>query len=134
LVRISIDVPAGAAVLLTGDNGSGKTTLLRVLATALRPTHGNLSLFGLNARDHLAQVRSRVALLTHQNYLYDGLSARENLALSARMRGVAADQGRLDATLDRVGLLPHASRTVGDFSAGMKVLDAWCFVRATSFY
>jgi len=40
LVRLSLNVKRGAALLLTGHNGSGKTTLLRVLATAVRPSSG----------------------------------------------------------------------------------------------
>ncbi|HZW90235.1 MAG TPA: ATP-binding cassette domain-containing protein, partial [Myxococcaceae bacterium] len=49
LLRLSLTVQRGAALLLTGHNGSGKTTLLRVLATAVRPSSGQVQVLGLDA-------------------------------------------------------------------------------------
>ena len=119
LRNLSFQVPAAATVLLTGDNGAGKTTLLRILATALRPTRGSLSLWGSNALQHLAALRRRLALLTHQHHLYDALSARQNLALAVRLAGRGSDP-MLGDILAHVGLSAHADAPVGAFSAGMK--------------
>ncbi|MEL6546234.1 MAG: ATP-binding cassette domain-containing protein, partial [Myxococcota bacterium] len=49
LAHVSFAIERGCTVLLTGSNGAGKTTLLRVLATALKPTLGDVVLFGQNA-------------------------------------------------------------------------------------
>lgn len=119
LVRMSVELPAKKAVLLTGPNGAGKTTLLRVLATGLRPTRGTLELFGLPVRENLEQVRRRIGLATHQNHLYNDLSAEENLRLVARFsRGV--DHRRVSEVLEQVGLSRRREGAVGHFSAGMK--------------
>jgi len=119
LARLNVDIPAGRAVLLTGENGAGKTTLLRIIATAMRPTHGRLILFGQEAFSALETVRPRVGLITHQSYLYDDLSARENLQLAQRLTGEVNAEFREHA-LESVGLRPHADRPVRTFSAGMK--------------
>ena len=50
-------VKRGSAVLLTGHNGSGKTTLLRVLATAVRPSHGRVDVLGVDATAEPERVR-----------------------------------------------------------------------------
>ncbi len=118
LIHVDLAIEPGRTVLLTGENGAGKTTLLRILATALRPTRGELELFGQPARENLAALRRRVGLMTHQSYIYDDLSARENLDLVARLCG--REPGSSAALLERVGLAPHADRRVRHFSAGMK--------------
>src|SRR5262249_8097842 len=47
LAGVSLDLTPGGTGLL-GPNGAGKTTLLRLLATALPPTQGQVSVLGLD--------------------------------------------------------------------------------------
>lgn len=102
---ITLDVPAGTALLLVGKNGAGKTTLLRILAGLLRPTRGT--------------VAARAAgLVAHDTLLYDALTARENLRFHARLHGIR-DRERVDRTLERVGLLDRADDRTQTFSRGM---------------
>ena len=119
LARLSLQVPAGSSVLLTGDNGAGKTTLLKVVSTLLKPTYGHVELFGQSARANLAELRRRIGLMTHASHLYDSQSGRENLRFMARMEGDGA-LARLEDVLTRVGLSQHADRPVRGYSAGMK--------------
>ena len=125
LARLSAEIRSGERVLLTGENGAGKTTLLRILSTIQKPTRGRLQLFGLDARQNLGEVRARLALITHQNHLYDDMTAWENLDLMARLSGACFEEGR--RLLVRVGLEAHANRRVRHFSAGMK--RRLCFAR-----
>lgn len=116
LSDVSLSVPAGRVVMLAGRNGSGKSTLLRVLATALRPDHGEVKVAGHDVRRDLERVRREVALLGHQSYLYEALTARENLAIAASFLGILPDPG----LLERVGLEARADDPVVSFSAGMR--------------
>ncbi len=118
LARLSLVLPAGASLLLTGHNGSGKTTLLRLLSTLLRPTTGQVLLFGQDAVAARASLRPRIALLAHTTFLYEDLTARENCVLLARLLGRPA--GEVDGVLERAGLGRRADQTVRTFSAGMK--------------
>jgi len=118
LARLSFALPIGESLLLTGHNGSGKTTLLRLLATLSRPTLGKLFLFGEDAVAARDGLRSRIALLGHNTFLYEELTARENCMLLARLVGrTAAD---VTALLEQLGLGARADSPVRTFSAGMK--------------
>jgi heme exporter protein A len=117
LADVSLSVPAGAIVMLAGRNGSGKSTLLRVLSTSLRPDHGTVRVAGHDVRAAREQVRSKVALLAHQSFLYEALSARENLRVAAEFLGRT---GRELELLDRVGLESRADDPVLSYSAGMR--------------
>ena len=116
LSDVSLGVAAGSVVMLAGRNGSGKSTLLRVLATALRPDHGNARVAGHDVRLERDLVRRKVALLGHHSFHYEALTARENLGVAASFLGRSNDE----SLLARVGLEARADDPVASFSAGMR--------------
>jgi heme exporter protein A len=118
--RLSYTLPAGRSLLLTGHNGSGKTTLLRMISTATFPTAGAIALFGRETREHRAELRPQVALLSHANFLYEDLTATQNLLLAARLMGIEGAGSTVKELLDRVGLAARAHNPVRQFSAGMR--------------
>ncbi|MBF4462037.1 MULTISPECIES: thiol reductant ABC exporter subunit CydC [unclassified Rathayibacter] len=99
LTGVSLDVPAGACVLVTGASGSGKTTLAHALVRFLDYS-GSYLLGGVEARTlPQAELRRIVGLVEQQPYLFDD-TIRQNL-LFARP---SADDATLEGVLDRVGL------------------------------
>jgi len=116
VARVSLTVPRGTVMMLTGANGSGKTTLLRCLATALRPHHGRALFDGQDLWQRRASMRPRIAFLSHQLRLYDDLSARDNLGVWADLGGLRPD---ISALLTQVGLETHRPDPVRTFSARM---------------
>lgn len=118
LADVSIQVPQGAVMMVAGHNGSGKSTLFRVLATLLRPDHGNAAVRGFNIVTQRADVRRHLALLSHYSYLYEALSARENLHVAADHLGIPRDG--VMSLLERVNLGSRADDLVSTFSAGMR--------------
>ena len=118
LVRLSMTVRRGAAVLLTGHNGSGKTTLLRVLATAVRPSAGRVNILGVDAAAEPEKVREYVGLLSHAHFVYEDLSALENMHVLARLLGSPLSPAA--EALERLGLSPKDDRPVRTYSAGMR--------------
>lgn len=112
---VDLEVAAGRLVMICGANGAGKTTLIRLLATAITPSAGDLSLLGQPAGP---EVRDRVGMVSHADHHYDELSALENLRIAARL-GPARDTDPLEV-LTRVGLAARAHDPVRGFSAGMR--------------
>jgi len=116
--QVNLDVVAGEAVWLRGWNGSGKTTLLRIIATAISPTYGGGSVFGLDLHKRRNAIRARTDLLSHETRFYNDLTAAENLRFTCSLYDL--DKRRVDGALDRVGLAEVGAVRVGSFSQGMR--------------
>jgi heme ABC exporter ATP-binding subunit CcmA len=118
LSEVTFQVPAASVMMVAGHNGAGKSTLFRILATAIRPDRGRVTIGGFDAVRHRADVRRLTALLSHQNYLYESLTARENLEVVAGHLGVG--RSGIGPVLEQVGLGARANDPVSTFSAGMR--------------
>ncbi|MBK7860217.1 MAG: heme ABC exporter ATP-binding protein CcmA [Archangiaceae bacterium] len=122
LARLTFSLERGKSLLLTGHNGSGKTTLLKILATAMSPTLGKLTVLGHDCHEGREPIREKVGLLSHASFLYEDLTAAQNLVVLARLIGMT--DGEADATADamltRVGLAKRRDHPVRQFSAGMR--------------
>ncbi|HTI29151.1 MAG TPA: ABC transporter ATP-binding protein [Methylomirabilota bacterium] len=122
LAGISLTVEMGRTVALLGPNGAGKTTLLRILATAIRPSYGSLSIDGIDALADPELVRGRAVYLSHATAHYDDLTAEENPRFAATMFGWGAAEGLpvVREALATVDLEAVAAQRVRTFSAGMR--------------
>jgi heme exporter protein A len=128
LAGIDLSLLQGESLLVLGPNGAGKTTLLRVLATLLRPSAGEVRVFGATLPGEAWKVRGRIGLLGHDALLYRDLSGRENLRFHARLHGIASDaaEARISALLTAVGMERRADDRVAELSAGMRQRLAVC--------
>ena len=126
---VSLTLEPGRTLVVFGPNGAGKSTLLRVLATLLRPSSGNATVFGHDVVKEGWAVRGRIGFLGHQSLCYEDLTARENLTYHARLHGLRDPQPRIDELLEATGLTQRADDRAGTFSRGMLQRLAVC--RAT---
>ncbi|MFQ5678115.1 MAG: heme ABC exporter ATP-binding protein CcmA [Gemmatimonadota bacterium] len=117
---VDLIVERGTSVTLVGPNGAGKTTLLRILATLVKPSRGEVEVFGHPVGPEGDAIRSRVGLLTATGYLYDELTGAENLRFAILMGGQRPDGSRILQALERVGLADAADVRVRGYSAGMR--------------
>jgi ABC-2 type transport system ATP-binding protein len=107
LEGVSFSAAPGELLAIIGPNGAGKTTLLQILAGALAPTTGRVS---LDRRD--------VGWVPQQPAIYSKLSVRENLRLFARLEKVPDVDATIDRMLEQAGLADRANDTVGTLSGG----------------
>ncbi len=119
---ISLTLDRGELCGLIGPNGAGKTTLISVFTTLLCPQRGSLSIAGIDALGHPAQVRRKIGLVPQNLALYDRLSGLENINYFGRMYGLDRQPLREKAKyyLEMFGLYDQRNRQVGTYSGGMK--------------
>lgn len=81
LNRLSIDVPKGKLIGVTGENGAGKSTLIRLLCRLHDPVEGQVLLDGKDLRSFdLDELRRNVGVLFQELSSYF-VSAAENIWL-----------------------------------------------------
>ena len=116
---LSFVVEAGEVFALLGPNGSGKSTAIKMMLGLLKPSAGEVRLFGLNPRSLAA--RRQVGYLPELSYLHPFLTAKETLGYYAGLCGLARREAaeRTRQLLAMVGLADVADRAVGGFSKGM---------------
>jgi ABC-2 type transport system ATP-binding protein len=120
---IDLVVPRGAVYGFLGPNGSGKTTTIRMLLGLIRPTSGEIRLLGRPMPSLAAVTLPRVGALVEGPAFHPYLSGRANLA---RLDACDASsdrrtsRSRIDAALDRVGLLAAATKNYRAYSLGMR--------------
>jgi ABC-type multidrug transport system ATPase subunit len=120
---VDLAVPAGSVYGFLGPNGSGKTTSIRLLLGLIRPTAGRHYLLGEAMPRGAARVLPRVGALVEGPAFHPYLSGRDNLRrldAADRTTDPASERTRVDAALDRVGLLPAAGKRYRVFSLGMR--------------
>lgn len=117
---LSFTVEEGDVYGFLGQNGAGKSTTLRMLLSLIRPTSGEIELFGMNLHTHRKEILREVGAIIEQPELYPFFSALENLQLFARLSGRPLKRPALLEQLELVGLEGRADDKVHTYSMGMK--------------
>jgi bacitracin transport system ATP-binding protein len=116
---LNIHVPKGCIYGLLGRNGAGKTTTLRMIMGLVKPTAGDIEVFGQNIQENAEQIYPRVGSIIETPGFYENLTAPENLAILARLRGIHR-RDAISYALSRVGLDHEPEKLVAQYSLGMK--------------
>ena len=88
LSNVDFAIPRGKLVAIMGQSGCGKTTLLRMIGGALRPSKGDVRVFGESLR-HMRQqqvyaLRRRMSMLFQFGALFTDMTSFENVAFQMR--------------------------------------------------
>ena len=103
-----------------GQNGAGKSTTIRMLLTLVKPSAGEIQIFGKELTHNRKAILTQVGAVIEKPDLYKFLSAYDNLAIFAKMSGLKPTQSFLMKQLQLVGLDERAKSQVKTFSQGMK--------------
>ncbi len=116
---LSLQVPRGEVFGFLGPNGAGKTTSVKMLLGLVSPTGGQARVLGSRLGD--LSARARIGFLPEHFRFHDCLTAREFLRAHGRLYGLRGQplERRIDALLERMGLIDAADRRLAQFSKGM---------------
>jgi len=116
---VSFEVYPGEIYGFLGRNGAGKTTTMKVILDLVKPTDGEVRLFGNDWRDR--RNRGRVGYLPEFPVRYPYLTPKEYLRFSGRLLGIKRKglKKLVDDVLERVEMKDSARRRMGGFSKGM---------------
>jgi ABC-2 type transport system ATP-binding protein len=124
LTDVDLNLSAGVVGLL-GPNGAGKTTLLRLLATALAPTRGRISVFGLDPEmpDQRTEIRRGLGYLPQELGFPRGFSAFafvDYVAILKEWTDPTARHAEVRRVLDLVHLSSAATKRIRALSGGQR--------------
>ena len=70
-----------------GPNGAGKTTIMKMITNLIKPTSGEIEIFGEKLTDTSYEVLKRMGTIIEYPIFYDKLTAKENLELHCEYMG-----------------------------------------------
>jgi ABC-2 type transport system ATP-binding protein len=119
---LSLDIRAGEIFGLIGPDGAGKTTTLRVIATALAPTSGRVTIDGIETTRDPEAVKQIIGYMPQRFALYPDLTVIENLNFFADIFGAPrAGRAELIARLLAFARLTEfQTRLARNLSGGMQ--------------
>ncbi len=127
LLDVDLEISGGVVGLL-GPNGAGKTTFIRLVTGQIRPSVGEIRVFGQDPWRR-PEVLSRVGYCPDRHVMWPELSGRTFLRLAGQLKGLGRKQAAelADELLALVGLEAAAGRPIGTYSQGMRqrIKVAW---------
>jgi putative ABC transport system ATP-binding protein len=131
LCDVSVDIGRGEYISISGPSGCGKSTFLSLLAMLDTPTKGRYYLNG-RAVDALAPAEKarlrnvEIGLIFQSFNLIADMTVYENVEYPLGLRNASPSdrKARVEAALERVGLMNRAKQRPGQLSGGHQQLVA----------
>ncbi|MNZ51856.1 putative ABC transporter ATP-binding protein YxlF [compost metagenome] len=117
--NVNMSIKKGEIYGFLGPNGAGKTTIMRLITNLIKPTYGDIEIFGQKLTPGSYDLLGRIGSIIEYPVFYDKLSAKENLDLHCEYMGYY-NKKSIDEALDLVNLRQTNKTKVKDFSLGMK--------------
>ncbi len=113
----SVTVPTARIAALVGPNGAGKTTLLHLAVGLLKPTSGEIAVFGHSPISEPLDVLRRTGFVAQDHPLYRGFTIAETLH-TCRVLNAEWDDAFARARLDHLSI--PLNRGIGQLSGGQQ--------------
>lgn len=117
--NVNMNIKQGEIYGMLGPNGAGKTTIMKMITNLVKPTAGEIEIFGERMTDTSYLLLGRIGTIIENPIFYDKLTARENLELHCEYMGYH-NMKAIDEALELVNLRQIDHKLVKEFSLGMK--------------
>ncbi|PHV70799.1 bacitracin ABC transporter ATP-binding protein [Sporanaerobium hydrogeniformans] len=119
LKNVNLTIKKGEIYGFIGENGAGKTTLFRMIADLVKPTEGEIELYGERDKKKQMPHRKHIGCMVNGPSFYTTLTARENLEIIRQIKGIPGKKC-IDEMLEVMNLTHTEKKKVAHFSLGMK--------------
>ncbi len=120
--HLDLKVPKGVVYGFLGPNGAGKTTTIKMLTDALKPTYGEIRIFGMEMPRERVKIMRKVGYMPEKPIAYDDMTIFEFLTYMGRLLGLpkaeAVRQARELMAYTGVGRL--AFNRIKELSSGQR--------------
>lgn len=116
---VNMHIKKGEIYGFLGPNGAGKTTVMKMIANLVKPTGGEIEIFGEKLTDTSYEFLKSIGSIIEYPIFYDRMTARENLELHCEYMGYH-NKKAIDEALELVDLRGIEKKAVKNFSLGMK--------------
>lgn len=117
---VSFDVYRGDVFGFLGPNGAGKSTTIRTMLSLIKPTSGEIKMFGRDLSKERNFILSRIGCIVEKPDFYRYLSAEKNIEIFARLSGIKVTKKKVHEIIEFVGLKGREKDKLKGFSHGMK--------------
>lgn len=117
---ISFSVSPGEIVGFLGPNGAGKSTTMKILAGFIPQTAGDVTMCGLDLKEHSLEIRKKVGYLPENNPLYLDMYVAEFLLFSAELAGVKNTRNALEKAIELTQIVDERKKKIGQLSKGYR--------------
>ena len=120
LSDITLGLSGGVTGIL-GMNGAGKSTLFKLLMGKLRPSAGEVKIFGMDPWKNPTPY-AHVGFVPEHEKMHDWMTALDFVSTFARLHGMTRSEADTEAkrVLNFVGLGDVMNKEIGRFSKGMR--------------
>lgn len=113
---LDMEIEKGEIYGLLGPNGAGKTTTLKIITNLIRPTSGEINIFG---ESDPSAARKKIGFLPENPSFYPHLTGQELLCFYAKLYDINISIDKIKEKIAKVGLEKSINRRIAGFSKGM---------------
>lgn len=120
--QVNLSINEGICFGLIGPNGAGKSTLMKIIAGIIQSYEGEIQYNNKTMRKSRREMKKTIGYIPQDLVLENLLTARDNLSFFGGVYGIPKQElrGKVNQTLEAIGLADRAEDPVKDFSGGMK--------------
>lgn len=120
--NLTLEIQEGEIFGLLGPNGAGKSTTMNMICSLLKPTAGNIELFGMDIKKDVNKIKPLIGYIPQDLAIYGNLKAWENVELFTSLYHIKGKELKkaIDEALDFVELTDRRNSYAKTFSGGMK--------------